>query len=72
MYEGIENESIKIKRYYLIHAHGFCGVNVGGENLEFWDEIYKYLESHYQHYQIEWVQEQWGGNEKGTDMSILF
>ena len=47
MYEGIENESIKIKRYYLIHAHGFCGVNVGGENLEFWDEIYKYLESHY-------------------------
>ena len=47
VYEGIENESPKSGRRRLINPHYFCGVNSGKENLEFWDEIYRYLDSHY-------------------------
>ena len=47
VYEGIENESPKSRRHRLINPHYFCGVNSGKENLEFWDEIYRYLDSHY-------------------------
>ena len=48
VYEGIENESPESKRHCLIKPHYFCGVNTGEENLRFWDEIYEYLESHYE------------------------
>lgn len=47
VYEGIENESPKSGRHRLVNPHYFCGVNSGKENLEFWDEIYGYLDSHY-------------------------
>ena len=48
VYEGIENESPKSGRHRLINPHYFCGVNSGKGNLEFWDEIYEYLDSHYE------------------------
>lgn len=47
VYEGIEPEALKSKRHRLINPHYFCGVNVGEENIAFWDEIYEYIESHY-------------------------
>lgn len=48
IYEGIENESPKSKRHCLVNPHYFCGVNTGEGNLKFWDEIYEYLDSHYE------------------------
>lgn len=48
VYEGIENESPMGKRHCLINPYYFCGVNSGEENLKFWDEIYDYLDSHYE------------------------
>lgn len=47
VYEGLENESPKSKRHCLVNPYYFCGVNSGEGNLKFWDEIYEYLESHY-------------------------
>lgn len=48
IYEGIENESPKSKRHCLVNPHYFCGVSTGGENRKFWDEIYEYMDSHYE------------------------
>lgn len=48
IYEGIENESPKSKRHRLVNPYYFCGVNTGEGNLRFWDEIYEYLDSHYE------------------------
>jgi hypothetical protein len=48
IYEGIETESPKSKRHCLVNPHYFCGVNTGEENLKFWDEIYEYMDSHYE------------------------
>lgn len=47
VYEGLENEPPKSKRHCLVNPYYFCGVNSGEGNLKFWDEIYEYLESHY-------------------------
>jgi len=47
IYEGIEKESPKSKRHCLISPYYFCGVNSGDDNLKFWDEIYEYLDDHY-------------------------
>lgn len=47
IYEGIEKESPKSKRYCLVNPYYFCGVNNGDGNIRFWDEIYEYLSNHY-------------------------
>lgn len=47
IYEGIENESPKSKRHCLVNPYYFCGVDTGEGNLKFWDEIYEYLDNHY-------------------------
>ncbi len=48
IYEGIENESPKSKRHCLKNPYYFCGVNTGEKNLKFWDEIYEYMNRHYE------------------------
>lgn len=48
IYEGIENESPRSKRHCLVNPYYFCSVNVGEENLRFWDEIYEYMDSQYE------------------------
>lgn len=48
VYEEIKNESPKSKRHCLVNPYYFCGVNSGEGNLKFWDEIYEYLDSHYE------------------------
>lgn len=47
IYEGIENESPKSKRHCLVNPYYFCDGNTGDGNQKFWDEIYEYMESHY-------------------------
>ena len=44
IYEGKEEESIHSGRRILTNRHYFCGVNSGEANLQFWDDIYRYLE----------------------------
>lgn len=48
VHEGIEREAPKSKRYKLVNPHYFCRVCDGKENEAFWDEIYEYINSHYQ------------------------
>lgn len=48
VYEGIEKESPQSKRSRLINPYYFCRVCSGEDNRKFWDEIYEYLESHYE------------------------
>lgn len=47
VYEGIESEAPRSKRYKLVNPYYFCRVCEGKENAEFWDEIYEYIENHY-------------------------
>lgn len=47
VYEGIEPESPKSKRHKLVNPHYFSGVYDGADNAELWDEVYAYLDSHY-------------------------
>ena len=47
VYEGKENGDLQNERKVLVNPHYFCGVNNGEENLEFWDEIYAYLDRNY-------------------------
>lgn len=47
IYEGKEEESIHSRRRILANRHYFCGVNRGEANLQFWDDIYRYLEENY-------------------------
>lgn len=47
VYEGIEKESPKSKRNRLVNPHYFSGVYDGGDNQKLWDEVYEYLDSHY-------------------------
>jgi hypothetical protein len=47
IYEGIEKESPKSKRHRLVNPYYFCGANTGEDNIRFWDEIYEYMDSHY-------------------------
>lgn len=48
VYEGIETESPMGKRHCLTNPYYFCGINSGEENLKFWDEIYDYIDNHYE------------------------
>ena len=48
VYEGIENESPKSKRHCLTEPYYFCSVSREEENTAFWDEIYEYLDNHYE------------------------
>ena len=47
VHEGIKNESPKSKRHKLINPYYFCRVCSGKDNDKFWDEVYEYLNSHY-------------------------
>ena len=47
MYEEIGAESPKSKRYKLVNPHCFSGVYDGAGNIKLWDEVYAYLDSHY-------------------------
>lgn len=47
VYEGTEREAPKSHRYRLVNPYYFCGVNTGEGNHRFWDEVYEYLDSHY-------------------------
>lgn len=48
VYEGIEPESPQSKRHRLINPYYFCDAEKEKTNEEFWDEIYKYMDSHYE------------------------
>lgn len=48
VYEGIENVSPSSKRHRLINPHYFSDVNKGEGNLQFWDKIYRFLDTHYE------------------------
>lgn len=47
VHEGIEKEAPKGKRHRLINPYYFCGTSYGEENGAFWDEVYEYINSHY-------------------------
>lgn len=47
IHEGIEKEAPQSKRHKLINPYYFCGVSHGEENKQFWDEIYEYINGHY-------------------------
>lgn len=47
VYEGIEPEAPRSKRHKLVNPHYFSGVYDGADNAKLWDEVYAYLESHY-------------------------
>ncbi len=47
VYEGIEPVSPKSKRHRLISPHYFSGVYDKEANEELWEDVVKYLESHY-------------------------
>ena len=47
VYEGIEPEAPRSKRNKLINPHYFSGVYDGADNAKLWDEVYTYLDSHY-------------------------
>lgn len=47
VYEGIAPESPKSKRHKLVNPYYFGRVCSGEENLKFWDEIYEYIDNHY-------------------------
>ena len=47
VYEGMEREAPQSKRYRLVNPYYFCGVSTGERNQTFWDEVYEYIDSHY-------------------------
>lgn len=47
VYEGIEPEAPKSKRHRLVNPYYFCRVCSGEDNLKFWDEVYDYIDCHY-------------------------
>lgn len=48
IYEGIEKEAPAGKRHKLINPYYFCRVCNGKENRKLWDEVYEYIENHYE------------------------
>ena len=48
IYEGIEKEAPAGKRHKLINLYYFCRVCNGKENRKLWDEVYEYIENHYE------------------------
>ena len=47
VYEGVEPEAPKSRRYRLINPHYFSGVYSGKDNEKLWDEVYEYIDGHY-------------------------
>ncbi len=47
VYEGIEPEAPRSKRNKLVNPRYFSGVYDGADNAKLWDEVYAYLDSHY-------------------------
>lgn len=47
VYEGIEKEAPQSRRHKLVNPYYFCRVCDGEANTKFWDEIYRYLDNHY-------------------------
>lgn len=48
VYEGVEKDAPKSKRRHLVNPHYFCGTYEGKENRKLWDEVYQYIEDHYE------------------------
>ena len=48
VHEGIEKEAPKSKRNKLVNPYYFCGTSYGEENTSFWDEVYEYINNHYE------------------------
>lgn len=48
VYEGIEKEAPQSKRHKLVNPYYFCRVCDGEANIKFWDEIYRYIDNHYE------------------------
>ena len=47
MYEGVVPESPRSKRHKLVNPYYFCRVCSGEDNLKFWEEVYEYMDRHY-------------------------
>ena len=47
VYEGIEKEAPESRRHKLVNPYYFCQGCDGDGNQMFWDEIYRYLDNHY-------------------------
>ena len=47
VHEGIEKEAPKSKRHKLVNPYYFCGTSHSEENTAFWDEVYEYINNHY-------------------------
>ena len=47
VHEGIVPEAPGSKRYKLVNPYYFCRVCEGKDNERFWDEIYEYIDNHY-------------------------
>ena len=47
VHEGIVPEAPKSKRYRLVNPHYFTGTASSISNEGFWDEVYEYIDSHY-------------------------
>lgn len=52
VHEGIEKEAPRSRRYRLINPYYFSGTRKGNENKELWDEVYDYLDRHYELNQV--------------------
>lgn len=48
VYEGLEPEAPKSKRWRLVNPHYFSGVYQGNDNKQLWKEVADYIESHYE------------------------
>ena len=48
VYEGIEKEAPSSKRHKLVNPYYFSRVCDGDANQKFWDEIFEYVDNHYE------------------------
>ena len=48
VHEGIEKEAPKSKRHKLVNPYYFCGTGYSEDNSAFWDEVYEYINNHYE------------------------
>ena len=53
VYEGVEPEAPKSRRWRLVNPHYFSGVYAGDDNKALWKEVASYIESHYDMESIE-------------------
>ena len=47
IYEGIEKEAPESKRHKLVNPYYFCRGCDGDGNQRFWDEIFTFMDNHY-------------------------